>query len=184
ERHDGLLPVIAPADVATLPLRLSLQLHGLDGVHLHMEHGLDGPFDLDLVGVARHLEEVLAKRLAHHRALLGDEHLADDRTRIGAHWVKTSLTRASPSGVSSSCSQSSRSYGFSWCASVVVTSRRLRTDFQTVSFWAPTTSSVFLPPRPIFLSTPATRAVFGAPSTTMPSITLTAFSVARIDSAE
>src|SRR5215471_2576296 len=183
ERHDGLLPVVAPARRAPLALQLALQLHGLDGVHLHMEHGLDGPFDLDLVGVARHFEEVLAERLTHDGALLGDEHLADDRTRIRAHFEKTSFTRASPSCVSSSCSQSSRSYGFSWCASVVVTSRRLRTDFHTASFCWSTTSSVFLPSRPIFLITPATRAVLGAPSTTIPSITLTAFSLARSDSA-
>src|ERR1044072_7361846 len=52
------------------------------------------------------------------------------------------------------------------------------------SFCWPTTSSVFLPVRPIFASTPATRAVLGAASTTTPSITLTASSPARSDSAD
>src|SRR5882672_1036820 len=106
ERHDGLLPVVAASDPAALPLGLAAHLHRLDRIHLHLEYRLDRTFDLDLVGGTRHFEEVLLIRLAQQGALFGDEHLADDRSRIRAHRVNTSVTRASPSRVSSSCSQS------------------------------------------------------------------------------
>src|SRR5512146_2539028 len=109
ERHDGLLPVVAAPDPATLSLGLAAHLHRLDRIHLHIENRFDGTLDLDLVRAARHFEEVLLMSLTQHGALLGDEHLADDRTRVVAHFAKTSFTRASPSCVSSSCSQSSRS---------------------------------------------------------------------------
>src|SRR5262245_17301398 len=112
--HDGLLPVAATADVAAAPLLLAAHLHGLDGVHLHVEDSLDGALDLDLVRVTRHLEEVLVLRLTHHGALLGDEHLADDRSRIRVHFANTSFIRARPSCVTNNCSQSSRSYALSW----------------------------------------------------------------------
>src|SRR6266487_3766882 len=97
ERHDGLLPVVAAAEPAALPLDLAAHLHRLYGIHLHVEDYLDGTLDLDLVGGARHFEEILLMRFAHHGALLGDEHLADDRTGIRAHLANTSVTRASPS---------------------------------------------------------------------------------------
>src|SRR5437764_6383101 len=183
ERDDGLLPVAAAAGPAPLPLDLAAHLHRLDGIHLHLEHRLDGAPDLDLVRRARHLEEVLLAQLAQQRAFFRDQDLADDRARI-AHWANTSVIRSSPSRVSTTCSQSRRSWAFNWCASVVCTWRRLRTDFHTASSWRPTTSSVLRPVSPSDLNTPATRAVLGAPSTTMPSITCTAFSFARRDSAE
>src|SRR5690348_10272733 len=109
ERDDRLLPVVAAPGPAALPLDLAPQLHGADVGHLDVEDPLDGALDLDLVGVARDLEEVLVQLLAQHGALLGDQHLADDRTGVADHFANTSWTRARPSRVSSSAWQSSRS---------------------------------------------------------------------------
>src|SRR5436190_17013255 len=104
ERDDGLLPVAAPAGVATLPLELAPQLHRADVGHLHLEDGLDRALDLDLVGVPRHLEVVLVAQLAQHRSLLGDQGLADDVSSV-FHPTNTFFMRSSPASVTSTTSQ-------------------------------------------------------------------------------
>jgi len=71
----------------------------------------------------------------------------------------------------------------SWCASRVSRFRTLRHDFHTRSSAWSTTSSVRVLPRPSFFSRPATAAVFGSLSANG-SITVTAFSLARRDSAD
>src|SRR5262252_2131049 len=110
ERDDGLLPVATASRVLSLPLQLAAHLHGPHARDLDVEDGLDRLLDLQLVGVARDLEVVLVLRLAQSGALLGDQRLAHDGSRI-FHRTKTSFIRSSPRWVTSKASQPSRSCG-------------------------------------------------------------------------
>ena len=67
ERHDRLLPVAAPADVAALAAHLAVHLLRAHRGDLDLEDRLDRALDLDLVGVALDLEEVLVAQLARAR---------------------------------------------------------------------------------------------------------------------
>src|SRR5687768_341386 len=103
ERHDGLLPVRAPALVTAHALELPLEGGGAHRGHLHVEHALHGGADLDLVGVGPHAKghRVLLFLLPHalfrHQRL--DEHLA----RIPAHCASASSSASSPARSNTTC---------------------------------------------------------------------------------
>src|SRR5262245_52982363 len=182
QRHDGLLPVAAPSGEAPLALHLAANLEGLYRLHLDVEDRFHGALDLDLVGVPRDLEEVLVAELSQHRPLLGDERPLHDRTDV-LHRTKVSFMRSRPVWVTSTASECSRSYAFTWCARVVRRLRRLRQDFTTASSARSSTSNVRLSARPSFASSSATSRVFGSDIWSA-SITATAFSPALSESAE
>src|SRR5262245_46336894 len=108
ERHDGLFPVPAPAGVPALSLDLASHLQCLNAGDFHAEDAFDRAADLELVGIARHFEEVLVACLAQGGPLLGDERLPDDRAGI-LHDAKTSFMRSRPAWVSKRASHSNRS---------------------------------------------------------------------------
>src|SRR6185295_197570 len=87
-------------------------------------------------------------------ALLGGEGVAHDLPRVH-HRANTSVRRVSPDCVKTTVSQSSRPYVLTWCSSVVDSFARFRHDLWTFSSWAPKTTSVFVPWRPIAPSMPA-----------------------------
>src|SRR2546425_10009666 len=86
ERHDRLLPVGAPPLGTAHPLLLPFERGGTDGGYLDVEPGLDGPPDLDLVGVRPDPERdgVLLFLLAH--ALFRHEWPDQDLSRRAGHW--------------------------------------------------------------------------------------------------
>src|SRR5215212_5601205 len=100
ELHVGLLPVRAAAGEAPLPLDFAVRDAGADAVDLGAEQLLDRPLDLDLVGVARHLEHDRAAVLAHERSLLGDQRPADD---VGELHASASCSFSSAPRVATTC---------------------------------------------------------------------------------
>ena len=95
-----------PARVAALPLDLAAQLLGVNRFHLHREDGLDRTPDLDLVGVAGHLEANRVGALLQVRRLLGHDWPYDDLSWV-LHDDSTSESCASARRENTTCPASS-----------------------------------------------------------------------------
>src|SRR5205085_6503257 len=118
-RDDRLLPVAALTAEASLAANLPQNLLRAHRRDLHLEDRFDRALDVDLVGVTRHLEQVLVPHLAEDRPLLGDERAPHDGPRI-LHRAQSSFMRSSAAEVTTTDSQWSNSYALSWSATVVV----------------------------------------------------------------
>src|SRR5262245_12738905 len=105
---DGLLPVRALAREPAHAAHLAVDELGAHRGHLDLEDFLDRALDVDLVGIAVDLEQVLIPHLTKRRALLGDQGAPNDGSRM-PHRTNTSCTRLSAADVSSTASQCSRS---------------------------------------------------------------------------
>src|ERR1700678_3141410 len=95
---DGLLPVLHLAVRTTHATVLAAHDERVDVGDLDLEEGLNGVFDLDLVGLARDLEDDLI-RLAKLARLLGqNDGLLDDALRIhlAASFVDLAVLGALP----------------------------------------------------------------------------------------
>src|SRR5215468_8699076 len=102
ERHVGLLPGRAAADVAADAARLAEHVERAHLLDLHLEQRLDGVTDLVLVRVAPHAEHHVVAGLVDQRPLLGDQRGSDDVVHA-RHALTLPLTAATAARVSTRC---------------------------------------------------------------------------------
>src|SRR5688572_20528028 len=159
--HVRLLPVRAPPHVLALALHLAVRERRAHALHLGAEQRLDRAFDVDLVGVHRHLEHQRLAVFTDDGGLLGDERALDDVSEF--HQPNASWSFSSAALVSTTRRVSMTSRALTRLLASIRTPSMFRTDSAMRSSGFTSTKSA-LPSMPSRFSISAAAFVLISPT--------------------